>query len=80
MLIRNGLEHGALNGYRVKTDGNPITHLFFADDSVLFGNASVEEAQGIMDILKTYARGSGQEKTYLKVLFSLDRRPRSVLE
>lgn len=61
MLIRNGLQCGALNGFRVKTDMEPLTHLFFADNSVLFGKASVEEAQGIMDVLKTYARGLGQE-------------------
>ncbi|KAM1777719.1 hypothetical protein ACFX11_044342 [Malus domestica] len=61
MLIRSGLETSAINGYRVSPAGNPITHLFFADDSVLFGNATVEEALAILNILKTYARGSGQE-------------------
>ncbi|KAM2983667.1 hypothetical protein FF2_009561 [Malus domestica] len=61
MLIRNGLERGAINGYRVSPAGIPITHLFFADDSILFGKATTEEALGILNILKTYARGSGQE-------------------
>ena len=35
MLIRKGLERGAINGFRVTPFGIPITHLFFADDSVL---------------------------------------------
>ncbi|KAM1790105.1 hypothetical protein ACFX12_034201 [Malus domestica] len=61
MLIRNGLERGAINGYKVTPAGTPITHLFFADDSVLFGKATTEEALGMLNILKTYARGSGQE-------------------
>ncbi|KAM2566578.1 hypothetical protein TB1_009061 [Malus domestica] len=61
MLIRNGLERGAINGYRVSPAGTPITHLFFADDYVLFGKATTEETLGILNILKTYARGSGQE-------------------
>ncbi|KAM0985117.1 hypothetical protein ACFX15_012053 [Malus domestica] len=66
VLIRNGLERGAINGYRVSPAGNPITHLFFADDSVLFGKATAEEALGILNILKTYARGSGQELNLAK--------------
>ncbi|CAN6724078.1 unnamed protein product [Malus baccata var. baccata] len=60
-LIKNGMECGLLHGYRFTPNGTPITHLFFADDSVLFGNATVEEAKGVVDIVNTYARGSGQE-------------------
>ncbi|KAM1528719.1 hypothetical protein ACFX1Z_018024 [Malus domestica] len=45
MLIMNGLEQGVLNGFRVLPNGVTITPLFFADDSVLFGNAIVDEAQ-----------------------------------
>ncbi|KAM1249975.1 hypothetical protein ACFX2G_033271 [Malus domestica] len=30
------------------------------DDLVLFGHASVEEAKGILEVLRTYARGSSQ--------------------
>ncbi|CAN6562972.1 unnamed protein product [Malus baccata var. baccata] len=60
MLIRRGLEVGGLHGIRVSTNGNPISHLFFADDSVLFGHASVEEARGILEVLRTYSNGSGQ--------------------
>ncbi|CAN6570393.1 unnamed protein product [Malus baccata var. baccata] len=60
MLIRRGMERGALHGFRVSANGNPISHLFFADDSVLFGHASMEEANGILEVLRTYAHGSGQ--------------------
>ncbi|KAM1803504.1 hypothetical protein ACFX12_029481 [Malus domestica] len=60
-LIKKGLERGALHGYKITPNGTPITHLFFADDSVLFGNATVEEAQGVADVLNVYASGSGQE-------------------
>ncbi|CAN6698380.1 unnamed protein product [Malus baccata var. baccata] len=60
MLIRRSLERGALHGFKLSTNGVPLTHLFFADDSVVFGNASVEEAEGIVAVIQTYARGSGQ--------------------
>lgn len=56
----NGMEREILHGFRVTPNGMPISHLFFTDDSVLFGNATVEEAQGVVDVLKTYAYGSGQ--------------------
>ncbi|CAN6697763.1 unnamed protein product [Malus baccata var. baccata] len=56
-----GLERGALHGFKISPIGVPLTHLFFADDSVVFGDASVEEVKSIVEVLKTYARGSGQE-------------------
>ncbi|KAM1546033.1 hypothetical protein ACFX10_046299 [Malus domestica] len=60
MLIRRGMERGALYEFSVSANGTPISHMFFANDSVLFGHASVEEARGIVEVLRTYARGSGQ--------------------
>ncbi|KAM2907972.1 hypothetical protein COP2_047533 [Malus domestica] len=61
MLIRNGLEQGALHEFKITPNGVPVTHLFFTDDSVLFGNALMEEAQWVAKVLKVYAWGSGQE-------------------
>lgn len=61
MLIRRALEHRVIHGIKLSRNGTSLTHLFFADDSVLFGRANVEEARGIADILKLYASGSGQE-------------------
>ncbi|KAM1223555.1 hypothetical protein ACFX2G_043518 [Malus domestica] len=61
MLIKRGLERGALHGFKITPTRTPLTYLFFADDSVLFGNATVDEAKGVADVLKIYARGSGQE-------------------
>ncbi|KAM1117079.1 hypothetical protein ACFX19_007618 [Malus domestica] len=68
MLIRRGIERGALYGFCVSTNGTSISHLFFADDSVLFGHASVEEVRGIVEVLRTYARGSGQAVNLSKSL------------
>ncbi|KAM1380783.1 hypothetical protein ACFX2I_022469 [Malus domestica] len=82
MLIINGLERGAINGYRVSPAGTPITHLFFADDSVLFGKATAEEALGFLDILKNYASGSGKELNLSKssIFFGSQTRNRTRLE
>lgn len=59
MLIRNGLERCVFHGYRVTPIGILISHLFFADDSIMIGNALVEEAQGVVEVLQVYAKGSG---------------------
>ncbi|CAN6553836.1 unnamed protein product [Malus baccata var. baccata] len=60
MLIKRSLEMGALHGFKISPTGVPLTHIFFADDSVVFENVSVEEADSIVAVLQTYARGSGQ--------------------
>ncbi|CAN6580631.1 unnamed protein product [Malus baccata var. baccata] len=59
-LIRRSMERGSLHGIKLTPSGQPLSHLFFADDSVLFGHAIVEEAQGMVDVLNVYAKGSGQ--------------------
>ena len=38
-----------------------ISHLLFADDSLLFFRASMENAQEINDVLRVYCRASGQQ-------------------
>ena len=49
-----------------------VSHLFFANDSILFCWAKKEECQKILDILAIYERGSGQKinKDKTNILFS----------
>ena len=42
-------------------NGPRISHLFFADDSLVFGRATVNEAREIQRILKIYEASSGQQ-------------------
>ena len=70
-LIRRSLEIGAIHGVRVNLSGTSISHLFFADDSVLFCDATVEDAIGVRKILDAFAAGSGSGNKLLKELHLL---------
>jgi hypothetical protein len=52
---------GRLKGTRTSRVGPWVSHLFFADDSLLFGKASVAESQEFMRILQLYEASSGQQ-------------------
>ena len=71
-LTQNGLECDALHGFRVTPNGRPISYLFFVDDSVLFCNATTEDVYGVIEVLRVYACGFGQEINMSKssILFS----------
>lgn len=72
------MERGVLHGFKVSSTGIPISHLFFVDDSILFGNATVDKVNGIMEVLKVYARGSSQVINMSKSsIFFFTLRPRN---
>ena len=60
---------GHIRGVAICRDGPKVSHLFFANDSVLFCRATEAECNKIVEILEVYKRGSGQkinrEKTNL---------------
>ncbi|GAA0157306.1 hypothetical protein LIER_14604 [Lithospermum erythrorhizon] len=51
----------------VGSRGGPVSHLLFADDTVLFGDATKGEARSIMSILNQYECLSGQLVAYDKL-------------
>ena len=60
-LLHTTKMEGHIQGVAICRNGPRVSHLFFANDSVLFCLAKEEECQRILDILATYKRGSGEK-------------------
>ncbi|XP_019170982.1 PREDICTED: uncharacterized protein LOC109166487 [Ipomoea nil] len=57
---------GAIHGCRVARGAPPVSHLFFADDSLLFFKANIQDAAVIKQCLVRYEKLSGQMVNYNK--------------
>ncbi|XP_062013785.1 uncharacterized protein LOC133730151 [Rosa rugosa] len=71
-LISHGVSSGQWQGLRI-CDGAPtISHLLFADDSMLYSIATPQDCTMIRDLLNIYERASGQQVNLQKssVVFS----------
>ncbi|KAA3487748.1 reverse transcriptase [Gossypium australe] len=59
-LMRLAKEEGLIKGARASRRGPEISHLLFADDCILFGEATDKGARILRDILNEYEGCSGQ--------------------
>ena len=60
-LIQQAMAWGDLRGFSLCHNGPRISHLFFADDTLLFCRAELREVQTIQNILQKYELASGQK-------------------
>jgi hypothetical protein len=60
-LIKKAERDGDIQGISLCREGPKITHLFFADDSLLFSKATPNACEKIQDILDQYEKASGQQ-------------------
>ncbi|KAL5820560.1 hypothetical protein ACOSQ3_022442 [Xanthoceras sorbifolium] len=65
-LISDANVRGVFSGFRCSRNGHLITHLFFADDSMIFTKATSTECLNIQHIILTYLRASGQSVNFQK--------------
>ena len=63
-LLHIAKSKGSIRGVSICQNGTQVSHLFFADDSVLFCRAKEAECQVILDILVVYERGFGQKNLF----------------
>lgn len=59
-LVEAAVAQGRLNGVRIAPGASVISNLCFAYDTVLYCEASIEEATELLRILDMYAHASGQ--------------------
>ncbi|CAL1410531.1 unnamed protein product [Linum trigynum] len=59
--IKELVASGSWNPIYLTNNGTPLTHLFFADDLVLFGEASVSQSSLILDCLERFCWASGEQ-------------------
>lgn len=71
-LISHAAETGVITGVPTSPRGPRVSHLFFADDSLLFCRANSVEWRRLMKILGIYEAGSGQKLNLQKtsIVFS----------
>ena len=64
-----GLRQGDIQGFSLCRNGPKLTHLFFADDCLIFCRSTLEECNKVQELLAYYEVASGQvinkEKTTL---------------
>ncbi|KAL0004830.1 hypothetical protein SO802_012391 [Lithocarpus litseifolius] len=60
-LIKKAERNGDIHGFSLCRRGPKLTHLLFADDSLLFCRATMEECSKVLDLLSDYEDASGQQ-------------------
>lgn len=71
-LIEDAIEDGKWKSLLLSRRSPPLSHLFFADDLMLFCKASLGQASVVCNVLETFYYFSGQKVNLLKskVFFS----------
>ncbi|XP_016690816.1 uncharacterized protein [Gossypium hirsutum] len=72
--LRLAESSGAIKGARMMRGPLRVTHFFFSDDSLIFGDATAMRALNVLKVLQSYAKCSGQLVNFEKsrVFFSLN--------
>ena len=59
-ILNEAALKGEIHGFSICRNGPKLTHLFFADNSLLFCRASLTECEKIQELLGSYEEASGE--------------------
>ena len=59
-LLKKAKDRGEIKGVSISHNDPKLTHLFFADNSLIFCKAKKNDCQKLLEILNTYERATGQ--------------------
>lgn len=65
-VISHKVGAGSWKGIKLDSKGPTLSHLCFADDTILFSKASLKQAEIISDCLNRFCVASGQRISYNK--------------
>jgi hypothetical protein len=57
--VKKQADARSMHGIQIARQAPKISHLFFADDSLLFARANIAEAEVILNVLAEYQIASG---------------------
>ncbi|KAA3485540.1 reverse transcriptase [Gossypium australe] len=67
-ILEDAKQRGCMRGTSVERGRVSINHLFFADNCILFGDATKEGVRTVRDIIREYEMSAGQRVNYDKSL------------
>ncbi|XP_020872418.1 uncharacterized protein LOC110226122 [Arabidopsis lyrata subsp. lyrata] len=65
-LLANAVHLKSIHGFKASRNGPAVSHMFFADDSLLFCQANEQDCHQVLQLLQTYATASGQHINFQK--------------
>lgn len=79
-LIENSVTNMQWQPFPITRNGPMLSHMFFADDLILFGRATKENITNVMHCLDTFCSFSGQRvnPNKSKILFSKNTLPNDI--
>ncbi|KAK9984588.1 hypothetical protein SO802_034113 [Lithocarpus litseifolius] len=78
-LIKASVCNGSMDGITICRGGPKLSHLFFADDSLIFCKASIAKCESLQRVLEVYEQASGQQLNRAKTsLFFSGKTPKEI--
>ena len=68
--ISQAAAQGDIKGYSLSENSPHLTHILFADDSLLFCRSTIQECQKILEILDNYGRCSSHRLIEIRLSYS----------